>query len=310
MEGEAACKWTESSGTGSNRRVTTYHGEEKYLNSISYLFGSKDGENLEVPIGVHTYNFVCQLPVPIPYSVEGKFGHVRYKVDANLDISWAFDLKTERAFTVVRHEDLNLFPELRLPCEFEEMKTFCCLFCKSEPLIVKVRLPKTGFALGERIPVTVELNNKSSTDVSHTIFTLKRVDRFNCISPFEKTNINKEEIVETRARGAKGGESVTFEELIEVPHILMISNNRYCKVFQITYELKVTAETDGMSVSPDIYLPITIGTVALRNGGYDAIGAMAASNNDLRKLVHDFSRSECFNFLHFSSCIQSKIQKF
>lgn len=86
VEGEAACKWSESSGSGSNRRTTTYHGEEKYLNSITYLFGSKDGENMEVQAGIHTYTFVCQLPMPIPFSVEGKHGHVRYKVDANLDI--------------------------------------------------------------------------------------------------------------------------------------------------------------------------------------------------------------------------------
>lgn len=279
VEGEAVCKWTESSGSGSNRRATIYHGEEKYLNSVTYLFGSKDGENVEMPVGVYSYKFECQLPVPIPYSVEGKFGHVRYKVDANLDIPWAFDLQTERAFSVVRYEDLKLFPELRLPCQYEEVKTFCCLFCKSDPLLIKISLPRTGYGLGEKIPVNVELINKSSTDVSHTTFTLKRVDKFNSRDPFEKTWEIKEEVAEARSKGAKGGETVSFEEFIEIPHVLMISNNRYCKVFQITYELKVTAETDGISVCPEIYLPITIGTIGLGEDNNQSAVPVLVTNN-------------------------------
>lgn len=267
VDGEATCKWTESSGTGNNRRSTTYQGTEKYLNSITYLFGSKDGENMEVQAGIHTYNFVCQLPAPIPYSVEGPHGYVRYRVDLNLDIPWAFDLTAERAFTVVRYEDLSFFPELHLPTEFEEFKTFCCWCCKSDPLLLKVRLPKTGFGLGEKIPIFVEMINKSSTEVTHTTFTLKRVETFTSQSPSVKTRVVKEEVAETRSRGAKGGETVNLEEFLEIPQVLMISNNRYCKVFQITYELKFTAETKGVSVSPDIHIPITIGTVGLRDDG-------------------------------------------
>lgn len=261
VEGEAGCKWTESAGN--NRRATTYHGEEKYLESVTYLFGSKDSDNMEVQAGIHTYNFVCQLPMPIPHSAEGEYGYVRYKVNVNLDISWGFDLQAEKVFTVVRREDLNLFPELRLPCELEEIKTFCCWFCKSEPLLVKVRLPKTGFALGEKIPISVEMINKSNTNVSHTTYSLKRVDTFTSESPSEKQRVVKQEIVDTRSDGVKAGETVNIEEFVEIPQVLVISNHRYCKVFRITYELKITAETEGVSVSPEIHIPITIGIVGL-----------------------------------------------
>lgn len=250
---------------------------------MTYLFGSKDGENIEVPTGIHTYNFVCQLPSAIPYSVEGQHGHVRYKVDANLDIPWAFDLHAELPFTVVRFDDLKLYPELGLPVEMEEIKVFCCCWCKSEPLILKVRLPKTGYALGEKIPVNVEIINKSSTDVLETSYAIKRVDRFNSLSP-EKQRELKEKVVLTTSRGAKAGETVSFEELVEIPLILMTSNSRYCKVFQISYELKFTAETDGMSMSPEIHIPITIGTSAFGNG-YQAASSIdyAFTPRDLRK---------------------------
>lgn len=260
MEGEAACKWTESSGSGNTRRAMDYTGEEKYLNSLTYLFGSKDGETVEIPVGVHNYKFSCKLPPTVPYTCDGEHGHIRYKVDANVDIPWGFDLEAEKAFTVCRREDLTAFPDLRLSCEFEEIQTFCCWFCESDPLILKVRLPKTGFALGEKISVHVEMCNKSTKDVEKTIFTLKRVDTYNSQN-IVKTKVCKEEIVENSSVGVKAGETISFDHSIEIPQALMLTNKHCCNVYQISYELKVTAETKGISVSPEIHIPITLGTV-------------------------------------------------
>jgi Arrestin (or S-antigen), N-terminal domain/Arrestin (or S-antigen), C-terminal domain len=260
IEGEATCKWTESVGSGNTRRATDYLGEEKFLSSLSYLFGSKDGETVEVPAGVHNYKFACPLPPTVPYSVDGEHGHIRYKVDANVDIPWGFDLQADKTFTVCRREDLNEFAELRLPCEVEEIQTFCCWFCESDPLMLKVRLPKTGYALGEEIPVHVEMFNKSTKDVEKTIFTLKRVDTYNSQN-IPKTKVCKEEIVESSSVGVKAGETVSFDHAVQIPQTLMLSNKRSCSVYQISYELKVTAETKGISVSPELHIPITLGTV-------------------------------------------------
>lgn len=281
IEGEAACKWNEFRG----RSSVNYRGEEKYLNSVTYLFGSKDGESMEVEAGYHTYHFECHLPSQIPHSVEGDYGYVRYKVTVNLDIPWAFNLKTEKAFKVVRHEDLNFFPELRLPCALEETKVFCCLCCKSGPLILKVCLPKTGFAWGENIPICVEMINRSRTDVSHTTIKLKRVDTFISQLPFESKKFVELKLDFLQCRGAKAGETVAFEELLQIPPVCVISNNRYCKVFQITYEVRVNAEIGGISVSPKVLIPITIGTVGLSDGFKIAVPniCLSPAPNDMRK---------------------------
>lgn len=180
-------------------------------------------------------------------------------------------MRTKKPFTVVRHEDLNNFPELRLPveCEVIEMlqsnrSVIDCLCSKSEPLIVQVRLPKTGFGLGETILVRVALINKSSTDVSRTIFTVYRVDTFNSSSPRVGQRIVKECVTEAYSPGVKGGETVYFEKAIEIPKILMTSNNKYCRVFQTTFELRIMAKTIGMfKESPKVYIPITVGSVGL-----------------------------------------------
>lgn len=261
VDGEAVCEWSESHGN--QRSTTNFRGEEKHLELVTYLMGSKDSEAAEVRAGIYTYKFECLLPENVPYSVEGKHGHIRYKVAANLDIPWAFDLQEEKPFSVVRNEVLNS-EILRSPCEFEEIKVFCCWFCKSQPLVLKVRLPKTGFGLGEKVPIFVEMVNNSSTNVSRTNFSLKRIEQFNSHSPTVKEKIVKETVVEKSSEGVKAGQTAKLEEFLEIPQVLTTSNDSHCKVFQIKYEIKFSADTEGLlNVAPEIQMPITIGTVGV-----------------------------------------------
>lgn len=259
IEGEAEAKWTESSG--SSKIETTFSGEEKFIDKNMFLFGSKDSDNnVTIAIGVHSYNFVCQLPSNLPYSIDGKYGHVRYRVKANLDIPWAFDLQNEKIFTIARRDEVSSLIEANMPVEFEEIKTFCCWCCKSDPLLLKLRIPRIGFCVGEKIPVSLEIANKSSKDVENTVFELKKIEKFLSKDPIAKLKETKETIVEVVSRGIKKGENVKFDEFIEVPITSHISNYKFCNVYQISYEIKFTANTEGLSVSPHIIVPVTIGS--------------------------------------------------
>lgn len=229
-----------------------------------YLLGSKGGPEIEIGQGVHSFKFEHHLPPDIPCSAEGQLGFVRYSVDVNLDISWAIDLQKKVTFTVSRNEDLNLVPELSVPCEVEKMKTFCCLFCKSNPITFKARIPKTGYALGEQIYVTIELNNTTARKITKTLLIFRRVDKFISQYPVEITKTYKKVILEIENRGANAGADVKFDESILVPHDLSLSSERTCKVFQVTYELKIIAKTIGLSFSPTLKIPITIGSIGIR----------------------------------------------
>lgn len=282
MQGKASCNWQERVGRGDKRDFVNFWGEEKCLNVANYLFEAKKTENTEIQMGVHNYNFAYQLPLRIPYSIEGRFGHIRYKVLVNLEIPWALDWKAEKSFTVFGYQDLSLNSELRLPSEVEDMKNFCCLFCKSSPLIIKACLPKSGYALGERIAVTIELNNRSTTNVSHTTIALQRIDKFIANKPYENSREVKEKILQVRARGVNGGESVIFAEIMEIPHILLISDE-HCKIYKISYELEITAKTKGVSMSLTVNVPLTIGSVGIQTEGYQQVAPYSASKIDLCK---------------------------
>lgn len=225
---------------------------------------------MKVNAGEHNYDFKCQLPSPLPYSVYEKYGRIRYILTAKLDLPWlsalTFDMQTHRIITVVRCEDLNRFREVNLACEAERVKTFGFWCFKSDQLVIKVSLPRTGFALGEKIPVTVKLQNDSRTDVISVNYALKRIERFIEATSYPSVDDIKEvktKIVEQFTDGAKRRQHKAFVEFIEIPTNLLISNERLSSEHQTAYELKITVVTNSIIDvgSPYIRVPITIGPV-------------------------------------------------
>lgn len=165
IEGAAKCKWKEQIRTSDGSSTVTYRGSEQYLNNVSFLFGAKGGVSERIEAGVHTYSFSCFLPFELPSSYEAARGSIRYKVYAILDIPWGVDANTENEFTVLRHDDLNLQPDLKLPCQEEDIKTFCCLFCKSKPMLLEASIPHSGYIPGDTVNVAIKVINQSNKKI-------------------------------------------------------------------------------------------------------------------------------------------------
>lgn len=187
LYGEAYCHWTESRrvqvGSGNNRRTETrtthYIGRDVYLNTKTYLFGQSGHSSVVMGSGTYRYDFACPLPPQLPASFEASHGHIRYYIEAVLDIPWRFDKESKLQFTVARVNDLNESLDLKIPCRIEEVKKFCCFFCESDPLMMTVTLPYSGFVPGQNIHVAVNYNNRSDVQVDGTKLSLKRIIRFN-----------------------------------------------------------------------------------------------------------------------------------
>lgn len=294
VSGTAYCHWTESEtvtvGTGDHQRTetrtTTYEGKEIYMNTKTYLFGASGATATEMANGTYRYHFSCQLPPLLPASFEGLHGHIRYNIEAVLDIPWRFDKKFIVQFIVVRNDNLNDFPDLKLACHSEEIKHLCCLFCASEPLVTTVTLPYTGYAPGQCVNVQVDYNNRSGTEVERTKIALKRVVRFNrcdrsvsirlslliflftsSSTPSSKTNYQTEVMAEVNCDGARGKDVKTINKSITIPQIAVSSNTRYCNVVQIFYEIEIEAKIPGCHKNVLVKIPITIGAIPLRFDG-------------------------------------------
>lgn len=260
VTGKAACRWSEYS---ENPNPNFYSGAETYVDSVSYLFGSENGEVIALSAGVHTYNFEYLLPAAIPYSLEGLLGFVRYNTEATLDIPFEKDFKTEKAFIVRRHDDLNLVtsPNYRQPCEVEEIKTICGL-CWDSDFIMTLRLPRTGFGLGETIPIQVQMVNQSGNRIRLTKFKIKKIEQFNSTSPQRSTKRISDVFVKT-SRGVYAYQTEKYVKYLEIPRVLPTSNDRFCNVFQIKYYIHFKVYFDNSNEKPFIDIPITIGNVAI-----------------------------------------------
>lgn len=252
VTGVSHVKWTEGGG----RSSVTYQGESNVFNAVNYFFGKENGEPIEVSAGVHHYKFACRIPKNAPGSVEGKFGYIRYKAAVNLEIPYMPDMNSEVPFTVVRYEDLNMYPELKIANEVEEVKTFCCFICETDPVMVKISTQQSGYVAGDKIAVSVELFNRSSVEFIKSMISLNRVETFYSFSPLEKSKKFSMPVTAIFGKGVAAKKNNKFQEVLQVPQNLAVSNDRFCDVFQITYEIKFFMKPNQKSSHVEATVPI------------------------------------------------------
>lgn len=263
MRGKAECWYHDSDEDSYYKRTKDTHGKELYLNSVNYLFGSENGESKTFASGVHTFSFECQLPSEIPYSLEAKYASIRYKVVANLKFPNDKDYQSKKTFIVARQDDLSLLPSLGLPYEAETINSFCSFLCIPSSIIMKVSIPRTGFTLGETVPVTIEIINESSLRVSHTAVTLKKRERF--VGTLGDILDTKSTILKVRSCSVNRRKQNFSNVDIDVPKNLETSNQMHCRIYQIMYELKISAVLKGINKGPFVRIPIIIGKVRSEN---------------------------------------------
>lgn len=170
--GSAECKWVESSSHDSSY---TCLGKEVYMNQTTYLIGQQFGNSVQMSAGIHRYNFQFQLPASLPASFKASKGEIKYIFKACLDMPWRLNKKLMLQFTIKRNDDLNEFPDLKLPYHLEETKKLCSLFCNSNPLLIRVSIPFVGFICGQKIPFKVKFESNSNVPVDGTKFTLNQI---------------------------------------------------------------------------------------------------------------------------------------
>lgn len=180
--GAAKCHWTKSSIVSTeieDRRrcrnnLKEYDGDEVFFNHIAFLFGYLSASHVQMDSGVYNYEFSYHLPPTLPASFEGCYGCIQYHVQAFVDSPECLDKEFKLPFTVVRYDDLNKHPDLKIPVNVEEIESFCCFCCLSGPLKMTVTLPYSGFTPRQRVPVTVNFVNQSNVGIIRTSLSLKR----------------------------------------------------------------------------------------------------------------------------------------
>ncbi|XP_055643295.1 arrestin domain-containing protein 2-like [Toxorhynchites rutilus septentrionalis] len=260
LSGNAEAKWSENH----DKDTTTYTGNEVLLTSESVLVSPSYGETIEMPAGLHVYNFSCVLPPHLPSSYEGKHGRIRYTASAVLVRPWKFNQSCKVAFTVLRPFDPSQFPELRNSINLEQVITFCCWPCRSRPLLITVGTPMNGYVAGQIVDIVVTLDNRSSVSVFGVTSKLKRTVYFISQRPSKKTKEVTETLSTVRSDTYDDNATRCLQKL-EIPCVVPTTSS---SILIINYKLFITIEVDGCHRNPKFQIPIIIGTVPFINRNY------------------------------------------
>lgn len=245
--------------------------EQAFFVQERNLLGSKGADPTEVAAGTYTYDFSHRLPRNIPYTIEGVYGYVKYFVMASLDLPWdMYDKTIVKPFTVKRFEDLNYMSGMRESREVitrKEIDSPGWIFWKGATghVTMKGSIPHCGYAPGEKISVSVDINNQSTVEIESVVISLQNVSNFVCQTPWAKLEKNTQQNVsEVLANGIKAGYTAKVKEQLTVPESIPITSVMFCNVFQVSYNVQVSIKFRRWNNNVSLNIPVYIGSVGLK----------------------------------------------
>ncbi|XP_068156824.1 arrestin domain-containing protein 3-like [Drosophila tropicalis] len=264
INGFAETRWRERATRHGKRERHSFYGREDYIASKTFLVGSNLSTQVSIEPGIHVYNFSCQIPMECPSSFEGTWGRVRYMTQVTLVRPWKFDQNYTRCLTVLKVMDLNYnSPLLRVAAHSEAQKTYCCWPCSSDPLLLQVSLPETGFVPGQNIPLSVLVTNDSHIRVEELLVTLVMLVTYHSKPP-SRPNSRSEKFVLNTLKGDSVVRNCKkqFSYELRVPPTPPTCFN-LCSIIQIAYQIDVEARVKGCHANESVSVPVTIGSVPL-----------------------------------------------
>eukprot|EP00058_Branchiostoma_floridae_P026570 XP_002612061.1 hypothetical protein BRAFLDRAFT_94151 [Branchiostoma floridae] len=281
FHGHANVHWTETHGSGDNRRTESYNNSETYFEHKVTMYGkgvrlkfhghayvhwterhsTGSGKNRRTTTRHYSASETYFQHKGLPCSFEGAHGYVRYYIKGTIDKPWKFDHTVKRAFTVLDMYDLNEEPTALTPMAGQKSKMLCCLCCASGPIELQVQTDRTAYCPGETVQMRGTVENNANEEVTHVSAKLIQVVSFHATS---KSRSSSSTLSKTECRGCAEGQSSQVEMSLTVPAIPP-SSLRYCSIIDIDYALEISGHISGAHTSMDMKFPIKIGFVPLRS---------------------------------------------
>ena len=261
LVGRADVHWSESRGSGNDRRTVHYTSDEQYLDCFAVLWDKDNAGGIAFPVGIYHFNFSLQLAAPkLPASYQGIYGQIRYTVEARVVKEGLLkrDTTAKAVIPLVNTVTINS-PQLMSPVSMEVQKTLCCWCCASGPIVMNARIPRTGFCIKyDSIPIEVSVENGSSREIRHVTASIHKQVIYTAEGSERQDSDNITTI---------GSEPITpHNSIVWRPNPLTIPETSptltSCAIIQVNYFLRVTAAI-SWAINPHINIPITLGNVPL-----------------------------------------------
>ena len=179
--GYAHVHWTppplEEGERSTYEQGTYYVAHREYVNLQSIVWCKDQSPEQTLHIGQHSFPFQFSLPnrLPASFGVPTADGCIRYFVEARISTGWLqYDQIAVAEFPVVEIVDINI-PQLQAPVSDTAEETICCWYCASGPISLTVETPRSGYCIGEVIPVTINIQNRSRRETKASVTLRQRV---------------------------------------------------------------------------------------------------------------------------------------
>ncbi|XP_041675726.1 arrestin domain-containing protein 3-like [Drosophila eugracilis] len=262
FEGEATVHWNETRTTSVNGNTSSYtqpfRSKQRYLNTRSNVFGYG-----VLPAGTHTYNYCFLLPLDCPTSVVAQHGKISYEISLVINRHWRFNKVYKHPLTVVQTYNLNMSPQLLIPLVREEVKHFCCWPCSSGPVLSTLTIPFGGYAPGQKIHFTLEIDNQSSGyDLDGIEVKLKQNFLFEANSPYNKTREQENSLSQScQEERVLRLSSKIINYTLAIPSVPPTSRTQ-C-IIMVSYRVVVSLKMGSCHKDSVFEMPIVIGTIPL-----------------------------------------------
>ena len=220
------------------------------------LWNREDEGGALFPAGLHSFPFTFVVPPNIPSSFEGRVGSVRYELLGRIVTGVIKkEHSVEMDVPVVDVVDTNSQSLLNKPISVQVQRRVWCFPCTLANIHMSVNITRTGFCIGEDIPLNVSLENGSRYEITITA-TLQQ--KITYTAKRNRRQYDKATVVRVASHRFAAQTSTVWPTNLCVPVDEATSQN-YDPI-HIGYRIKVIASVAwGQSLVAKI--PITIGNI-------------------------------------------------
>ena len=266
FEGYTRTHWTETHGTGNNRRTTHYHSHIVYFNPVATLYGNPRGVrgDMIIPSAGYYWPFEFVLPSNLAPSYSHSFGSNQYFAKGYVDIPMGFDKTvTETLKMTVQYGTLQ--PVLYTKSS-EKAKA---IFASDQNISVSVSTPPVAY-MGQTTELVVNIVNRGTKAVREVLVSLNMKAFFTAHGFNHGTKVVGAEITNHKISGVAGfpippGQSWSGKIRIQIPDKIAPSIPGTCSpLIQIYHTLKTRVNTEGnffTKASNEKKFPILVGEV-------------------------------------------------
>ena len=268
LYGGAQVRWSETYDSGSgethSRRTVTYQSEETYVHEARILWSSDQSPHGKIGPGTYDLPFQFVLPPNCLSSFQGSVGSISYTLHGLIKTGLLHqDHRIQAALQVSKITDINI-PQLLMPLR-QLKKKKVGFFCFGSDVQFTVSLSRTGFCIGQNLPLTVSVVNSSSRRIKMRA-SIRRYTHYYAQGKTYHDRERKLVRVTTPDVAPQSEQVLNIEDLI----IPVVEPSFYeSQIIKMQYFLKVKAVIPWARNS-SVMIPITLGNVPLNNAGYNS----------------------------------------